>query len=175
MKHVQTGLCINDTRLLQSNNPAWGNLSHVELANNCLDPAAQFRFRDNGAMLNLKRRGCLGSRFMAGSGYYLNTFYIYVDAISLDRSGCAQRPEKNFYRAITQTSWGGLSVYYSGFPGFTNRRGGLRRAKPFRTWCAVPKTYQPLARNYGIDPYLGLTRDCTDAEKKRFNFGKFHS
>ena len=49
VKHVQTGMCINDTRKIQGNE-AWGNLTFVELFSNCLDPAAQFRFRDNGAM-----------------------------------------------------------------------------------------------------------------------------
>ena len=56
VKHVQTGMCINDTSKIQSKGHAWGTLYFVELSHNCLDPAAQFRFRDNGAMLNLKKR-----------------------------------------------------------------------------------------------------------------------
>ena len=158
MKHVKTGMCINDTSKIQSQG-SWGNLSFVELTNNCLDPAAQFRFRDNGAMLNLKRQGCLAAFYKSGSGYYLDMFYIYV-ADNLEREACAQNSENN--RAITQTSWGGLSMYY-----------GRSRTSSFQTWCAVPKTYQPLATNQGIDPYIGLTTNCNDTEDKRFNFGKF--
>ena len=67
MKHVQTGMYINVTRLLQADE-SWGNLSFVELSNNCLDPAAQFRFLDNGAMLNLERKGCLEATSRFGSG-----------------------------------------------------------------------------------------------------------
>ena len=155
MKHVKTGMCINDTSIVKIGiGSDWGTLSYVELTNNCLDPAAQFRFRDNGAMLNLKRQGCLGGLYKAGPGYFRDMFYIYVDAVSLDGNACA--------RAITQTSWGGLSYYYS--------RNG--RTGSFQTRCAVPKTHEPLATNQGIDPYIGLTTNCTDAEDKRFNFGK---
>ena len=160
VKHVQTGMCINDTSIIQSKGSIWGKLSFVELSNNCLDPAAQFRFRDNGAMLNLKRQGCLTARYKLGSGYYLDMFYLYVDAISLDRSACAQKPDKEIYRAITQTTWGGLSVYYKG-----NGR------TSFQTWCAVNGHYKELAENQGIDPYVKVTT-CADAPDKRFNFGK---
>ena len=156
-------MCINDTSKIQSGiGSSWGTMSFVELSNNCLDPAAQFRFRDNGAMLNLKRQGCLFASYKSGSGYYRDMFYIYVDAVSLDRSACAQKPDEKIYRAITQTSWGGLSVYYKDY-----------RKTTFETRCAVPKTYQPLATNQGIDPYIGLTDNCNDVEDKRFNFGKF--
>ena len=172
VKHVQTGMCINDTSIIQSKGPDWGNVSFVELSDNCLDPAAQFRFRDNGAMLNLKRQGCLFATYKNGFGYFRDMFYIYVDSVSLDRAACAQKPDENIYRAITQTPWGGLSVYYSGFPGYTSG-GYLRPARPFQMWCAVSATYQPLADNAGIDPYIELTRDCNDTEDKRFNFGKF--
>ena len=161
VKHVKTGMCVNDTSKIQSRG-SYGSLSYAELTNNCLDPAAQFRFRDNGAMLNLKRQGCLSGHFKHGSGYYLDMFYIYVDAVSLDRSACAQRPNKKIYRAITQTSWGGLSVYYKG-----------RKRSRYATWCAVPKTHEPLATKQGIDPYIGLTTNCNDAKNKRFNFGKY--
>ena len=161
LQHVKTGMCTNDTSKIQSNG-SWGSVSFVELTNNCLDPAAQFRFRDNGAMLNLKRQGCLSGHYKSGIGYYLDMFYIYVDAISLNRSACAQKPDQNIYRAINQTSWGGLSVYYS------------RDSKTlFQTRCAVPKTYKPFATMYGIDPYIELTTNCNDAEDKRFHFGKF--
>ena len=50
-KHSQTRICINDTRLIQSNNHVWGNVSHLEPSDNYLNPAAQFRVRDNDAML----------------------------------------------------------------------------------------------------------------------------
>ena len=51
MKQSQTRICINDTRLIQSNNHVWGNVSHLEPSDNCLNLAAQFRVRDNDAML----------------------------------------------------------------------------------------------------------------------------
>ena len=118
VKHVDTGMCINDTRIIQSNNPTWGNVSFVELSNNCLDPAAQFRFRDNGAMLNLKRKGCLTAytkylkKIISGNDHFDMSF-IYVGSVSLDRSACAQNPQREIYRAITQTSGGALSVNFS--------------------------------------------------------------
>ena len=150
VKHVQTGMCINDTRILQADR-AWGNLSFVELSNNCLDPAAQFRFLDNSAMFNLKRKGCFDATARGGgTGYHLPMLYLLV---ATDPSlNCRDKDQ-----AITQTFWGGLSVYY---------------IRDKRTRCAVPKTYGPIATNRGIDPYIGLTTNCTDAEEKRFNFGK---
>jgi hypothetical protein len=162
VKHVLTGMCINDTSIIQSQGSKWGNVSYVELSNNCLDPAAQFRFRDNGAMLNLKRQGCFTALYKRGSGYFLDMFYIYVDAVSLDRSACAQKPDKSIYRAINQTTWGGLSVYY-------------RRSykTSFQTWCAVNGHYPKLAEKQGVDPYVKLTTSCTDAPEKRFHFGEF--
>ena len=155
-------MCINDTSILQSQGSTWGKLFFLELSNSCLDPAAQFRFRDNGAMLNLKRQGCLSAHYKSGSGHYLDMFYLYVDAISLDRSACAQKPDKNIYRAITQTIWGGLSVYYRGSTGTS-----------LQNWCAVNGHYKRLAENPGIDPYVKLTTSCTDAPDKRFHFGRF--
>ncbi len=165
VKHVQSGMCINDTSIKQAEPEFWGYLIFVELSNNCLDPAAQFRFRDNGAMLNLRRQRCLVPRYRADTGYYLNMFYTYVAPDGVNTS-CAHTPDKNISRAITQTSWGGLSVNYSGYPGAYDK-------PAFETWCAVSATYQELADDSGIDPYIGLTRDCNDAEDKRFNFGKF--
>ena len=151
MKHVQTGLCINDTRLLQSDE-TWGNLSFVELSNNCLDPDAQFRFRDTGAMFNLKRKGCFEATFRGGIGYYLDMLYMLL---ATDPSNnCVQN------QAVTQTSWGGLSVYYKGYGKST-----------FQTWCVVPSTNCGI-ENQGIDLYVGLTTNCNDAEDKRFNFGE---
>ena len=161
VKHVQTGLCINDTSIIQSQDSSWGKLFFLELSNNCLHPAAQFWFRDNGAMLNLKKQGCLSAFYKSGSGYRLDMFYLYVDAFSLDRSACAQRPDQKIYRAIAQTTWGGLSVYYKG-----------NGKSSFQNWCAVNGHYKELAENQGIDPYVKLTTPCTDTPDKRFHFGK---
>ena len=101
MKHVQTGMCIIDTRIIQSNG-RWGSLASVELC--CLDPAAQFRFRDNGAMLSLIRPGCLFPINTAGSGYFLDMFYLYVTSGGLDTEACAERVDRNTDPAINQTS-----------------------------------------------------------------------
>ena len=100
MKHVKTGMCIIDTRIIQGNG-AWGNLTFVELSNNCLDPVAQFRFRDNSAMLNLKRPGCLSPLYRAKSGYWLDMFYIYVSFGGLDSEACADRADWDKYAGIT--------------------------------------------------------------------------
>jgi hypothetical protein len=102
VKHVQTGMCIHDTRILQVD-ASWGNLSYVELSNHCLDPAAQSRFLDiNSAMFNLKRKGCFEAASRSGIGYSLPMLYMLV----------ATDPSANCHdrdHAITQTSWGGLS------------------------------------------------------------------
>ena len=147
MKHVQTGMCIIDTRIIHSRG-SWGNLSFVELSNSCLDSGAQFRFRDNGAMLNLKRPGCLLPIYRAVSGYLLDMFYLYVNSGGLDTEACAEHVVRNTDPAIAQTSWGGLSVKYQS-----------------KTQCAVPNTDSRLQ----IDTYIGLTTSCGDAENKRFN------
>jgi hypothetical protein len=149
VKHLQTGMCINDTRVLQSNE-SWGNLSFVELSNNCLDPAAQSRFVDNSAMFNLKRKGCFEGTKRSGTGYKLPMLYMLLHTIP--SYNCRDKEH-----AITQTSWGGLSVYY---------------IPDGRTRCAVPKKDVQLATNLGIDPYIELTTNCNDTEDKRFNFGK---
>ena len=60
---METGKCINDTAKVIYKGSSWGNESDLELVDNCLDSASQFRFRDNGAMLNLKRQGCLNARY----------------------------------------------------------------------------------------------------------------
>ena len=160
MKHVQTGMCIIDTKIIQTSG-SWGNVSFVELSNNCLDPAAQFRFRDNGAMLNLKRPGCLFPTYKSRSGYSIDMFYLYVNSKGLYTEACHEHVVRNTDPAITQTSWGGLSLKYT-----RSWRGTLQ------TMCILPKTDQRLVNNPGIDPYIGWTRDCNDAEDKRFNFGK---
>ena len=161
VKHVKTGMCINDTSIIQSRG-SWGSLSFVELSNNCLDPAAQFWFRDNGAILNLKRQGCLVALYKTSrGGYRLDMFYIYVSD-DIEAEACAQ--DSNNKRAINQTLWGGLILHYKRF-----------KTDPFVIRCAVPKTHQPLANNYGIDPYIEVTSNCNDAEDKHFKFGKFLS
>ena len=161
MKHVQTGMCIIDTRIIHSRG-SWGNLTFVELSSNCLDPAAQFRFRDNGAMLNLNRPGCLfPTHKVKNGGYDLDMFYLYVNSKGLDTEACRERVDRNTDPAMTQTSWGGLSVKY------TRSKTATRQ-----TMCILPKTDQRLVSNPGIDPYIGWTKDCNDAEDKRFNFGK---
>jgi hypothetical protein len=149
VKHVQTGMCIHVTSKTQVK-ADWGSLFFVELSNNCLDPAAQFRFLDNSAMFNLKRKSCFEATARGGRGYSLPMLYLLLTANPL--YNC-----RDTEHAITQTSWGGLFVYYM---------------PDKRTRCAVPKTYQQLATNQGIDPYMGLTTNCNDAEDKRFNFGK---
>jgi hypothetical protein len=148
VKHVQTGMCISVTSVLQSDE-SWGNLSFVELSNNCLDPAAQFRFLDNSAMFNLKRKGCFEAASRSGTGYSLPMLYFLLATDS--SANCRDQDH-----AITQTPWGGLYVYYL--------TGGQTR-------CAVPKS-NPRIKDQGIDPYIALTTNCNDAESKRFNFGK---
>ena len=143
MKHVKTGMCVNDTRVLHWRSSEWHDLSFVELSNNCLDPAAQFRFRDDGAMLNLKTQGSLTALSRDSNGYYLDIFYLHV-SIHIDQ----HHSDK-----IIQTCWGGLSTYYKGYT------------------CAVPKTHKLLRENQGIDPYIGLT-NCNDTKDEHFNFGK---
>jgi hypothetical protein len=142
-------MCINDTGIIQAAGD-WGNLSFVELSNNCLDPAAQFRFLDNSTMLNLKRKGCFEGTRRGGNGYLLPMLYLIVTTNLL--YNCRDRDH-----AITQTSCGGLSVYE--VPGKGTR-------------CAVLRKDNRLATNQGIDPYIALTTNCNDAENKRFNFGK---
>ena len=150
-----SGRCISDTGQIQSNG-SWGNLSFLEFSDNsCLDPAAQFRFRDNGAMLNLLRQGCLAAFNKSGSGYDLDMFYLYVDSVSLDTAACAQKPNEGIYRAITQTPEGRLSVYYKG-----------KGNSSFQNWCTA-------VRSHGIYYYLGLTTPCNfNSYWERFIFGK---
>ena len=150
------GRCLNDTGQIQSNG-SWGNLSFLEFSDNsCLDPAAQFRFRDNGAMLNLKRQGCLAA-FRNGSGYDLDMFYLYVDSVSLDTAACAQKPNESIYRAITQTSDGRLTVYYKG-----------KDNSSFETWCTYWSRNSQLYKSNSISYYMGLrTSGCS-----KFIFGK---
>ena len=158
-----SGYCFSDTGQIQSNG-SWGNLSFLAFSyNSCLDPAAQFRFRDNGAMLNLKRQGCLAAFNKSGSGYDLDMFYLYVDSVSLDTAACAQKPNESIYRAITQTPEGALSVYYKG-----------QDKSSFQTWCASYTSNSQLYRNYGITRYMGLSTRCHSIySHQKFIFGKF--
>ena len=154
------GFCIKDTGQIQSSG-SWGNLSFLELSyNSCLEPAAQFRFRDNGAMFNLKRQGCIAAFHRNISGYYLDMFYLYVDSVSLDTAACAQKPNEGIYRAITQTSEGALSVYYK-----------RKDETSLKTWCAV---VHAKSDKYGVKYYIGLTTRCDSIlSSQRFIFGKF--
>ena len=150
VKHVQTGMCINETEVIQQTY-SWGILYFVELSNNCLDPAAQSRFLDNSAMFNLKRKSCFEATVrVGGNGYLLPMLYFLL--ATNPASNCRDRDH-----AITQTSWGGLSLYNLPYK---------------KTSCAVLGKDDRLATNQGIDPYVALTTDCNDAENKRFNFGK---
>ena len=142
------GYCINVTRQIQSSGDR-GKLFFLEFSHgSCLDPSAQFRFRENGAMLNLQRQGCLAA-FHNASGYNLDMFYLHVDSV---KDSCAQKPSESIYRAITQTSKGALSVYYKG-----------KDKDSFETWCIYYQYYYP-ERFY----YIGLNTGCN----YRLIFGK---
>jgi hypothetical protein len=129
-KHVETGNCIQVKSGPQVTAP-WGKLFGVELSNNCLDPAVQFRFLENSAMFNLERKSCFEGKLSV----------LYFLLATNHKSNCVQK------HAITQTSWGGLSVYDVHYK---------------QTRCAFQKT----------NSYIGLT-DCSDTADNRFNFGKF--
>ena len=158
------GICIKDTGQIQSSG-SWGSLSFLEFSyNSCLDPAAQFRFRDNGAMLNLKRQGCVTAFHKNGSGYDLDMFYLYVDSVSLDTAACAQKPNQSIYRAINQTSEGALSVYYKG-----------KNRSSFGIWCAEGRRDLQIWYSGRYYHYIGLTPRCDsiDRNRQRFIFGLY--
>ena len=140
-----TGRCLNATGEVHSNG-SWGNLSFLELSfKSCLEPTAQFRFRENGAMLNLERQGCLAGDYATGPGYYYtDMFFLYVDSVSLDNAACAQNPSKGIYRAVKQTADGGLYVYYKG-----------KHRSSFQTWCAEPR-YNDFEKKH----YISLSTPC---------------
>jgi hypothetical protein len=141
--------CIRDTGQIQSSG-SWGNLSFLELSfKRCLYPAAQFRFRDNGAMFNLKRQGCVAAFNKNVSGYDLDMFYLYVDSVSLDTAACAQKPNESIYRAMRQTPERALSVYYKG-----------KGKSSFQTWCASFTYNSQFYKKYGIYHYIGLSTRC---------------
>ena len=151
------GRCINDTGQIQSTG-RWGKLYFLEFSQrSCLDPSAQFRFCDNGAMLNLKRHGCLAAFNKNVSGYDLHMFYLHVDSVSLDETACAQKPKEGIYRVITQTSDGGLSVNYT-----------RKDSSSFQNRCAGWSYNIQLRKNYGINYYIELSTSCN----YRFLFGK---
>ena len=152
--------CISDTGQIQSNG-SWGNLSFLVYSDNsCLDPAAQFRFRDNGAMLNLKRQGCVAAFNKPDSD--LDMFYLYVDSVSLNTAACAQKPNESIYRAITHNPEGGLSVYYKG-----------KDKSLFQTWCAWYTYNSQIYKKYGINRYMGLSTRCHSIySTQKFIFGK---
>ena len=154
MKHVQTGMCINDTSIIVTEG-LWGNMSYLELYNNCLDQSAQFHFVDTSAMLNLKRPGCLHPLHFDRRPDLLLLWVASISEVEKGNS-CDQK------LAIAQTSWGGLSVQYEH---------DRYRGTP-HTHCADPKADQGLA-DQGINSYIGLTTDCSDSHTRRFNFGKF--
>ena len=158
-----TGGCIKDTGQIQSNG-SWGTLYFMGISlddGSCLHPAAQFRFLNNGAMLNLERQGCLAAFNKNTSGYNLDLFYIYVGP----EAACAQKPSEGIYRAINQTAEGGLSVYYR-----------QNETKPFEIWCATKRYNKEFEKNYGIDGIIELTQQChykNNRNSRRFNFGRF--
>ena len=145
MKNVQTDMCINDTSTIITKGE-WGNTSYLEFSNNCLDPAAQFRFVDTSAMLNLKRHGCLHPLYTKINKKRFDLLPLWVASVSEIENG--NSCHKKY--AITQNSWGSLDVQH-------------RMKDNTKTWCAVHKTNQPLS----------LTQDCDDNQNTRFNFGKF--
>ena len=115
-------------------------------------------------MLNLNRKGCLAAFNRDLSGYDLDMFYLYVDSVSLDTNACAQSTTKRIYRAINQTSWGALSVYYKG-----------KSRSSFQKWCARKSSNYQLRNTYGIDHYIQLWTICPrnyHYSDMRFIFGK---
>ena len=152
-------LCLKDTGIIQSSG-SWGNLSFLELSENtCFDPEAQFRFRNNGAMLNLKRQGCVAAFNRNGSGYNLDMFYLFVDSVSLDTNACAQKPNESIYRAITHTFYQELSVHYKGN---NSSSFGIWRGKVFHS--------DALRDKYKIPYYIALS---PSQRYHLFFFGKF--
>ena len=139
-------LCLKDTGIIQSSG-SWENLSVLELSEHtCLDPEAQFRFRDNGTMLNLKRQGCVAAFKINVSGYNLDMFYLFVDSVSLDTNACAQKPNESIYRAITHTLYQELSVHYKG-----------KNSSSFGIWRGTVFHNDALHDKYEISYYIALS------------------
>ena len=160
---IHKGQCIKDTGFIQSKG-TWGNLSILGLTDNsCLDPAAQFRFRDNGAMFNVERQGCLAAFNRNVLGYDLDMFYVYVDSVSPETAACANKPNEGIHRAISQNRMRGLSVQYKG-----------KNMTLFQTWCAVSRHHDQLSKVFGISYYIGLTTDCHNrSTTQTYVFGQF--
>ncbi len=159
--------CIRDTGQMQSSG-SWGALYFMGILwdyNSCLHPAAQFRFLENGAMLSLKRQGCLAAFNYVVFGYNFNMFYIYVGS----EAACAQKPSEGIYRAIKQTAEEGLSVYYR-----------QNKTRPFEIWCAMNSLIaitEILPKNWTIANIIELRppSDCmknNNRFKRRFIFGR---
>ena len=155
LKHVETGKCIYDTKIVQSRyRPPTGGertLHFLELSDNCLHPASQFKFLDNGAVLKLNVPGCLQGVYKYGTGYQLHMLYIHTDTHNINDVACVNN------NAVTQTSWGGLQIRYD------------RHGNQFR--CFRPRTSKELLDNQAVDPYLKMA-GCNFAPKKQFHFGK---
>ena len=155
LKNVETGKCIYDTKIVQSRyRPPTGGertLHFLELSDNCLHPASQFKFLDNGAVLKLNVPGCLQGVYKWGTGYQLDMLYIHTDTHNITDVACVSN------NAVTQTSWGGLATRYD------------RAGYQFR--CLQPNTSHRLKYYPGIDLFLKMA-NCNDATNKRFHFGK---
>ena len=163
---IHTGYCIEDTGLIQSSGST-GSLSFLRLSSHdrCLASSAQFRFRDNGAMLNLKRLGCIAALHRNGSGLDLDMLYLHIDLVSLETTACAHKPNESIYRAIRHTPEQGLSVYYKG-----------KNRTSFETWCFVKGGNYHLFKNYGILHYIGLTTRCHNRSSvQTFIFGESYA
>ncbi|XP_046858365.1 uncharacterized protein LOC124451807 isoform X2 [Xenia sp. Carnegie-2017] len=154
LKHVETGKCIYDTKKVQSRHrpPSGGErtLHFLELSDNCLHPASQFKYLDNGALLKLNVTGCLQGVYKTGNGYYLDMLYIHTDTHNINDVACVSN------NAVTQTSWGGLQIRFD------------RHGNQFR--CFRPRTSKELLDNQAVDPYLKMA-GCNSAPKKQFHFG----
>ena len=162
------GGCIRDIGQVQSNG-SWGSLYFAGISyeyNSCLHPAAQFRFLDNGAMLSLKRQGCLAAFNRNGSGFNVDMFYVYVGS----EAACVNNPNKGIYRALNQSKEAGLTVYYK-----------ENRGRSFQIWCALVSYNTHFRNKFGTRGFgiVTLTQHCHLKNKnyeyyrRRFNFGKF--
>ncbi|XP_046857058.1 receptor-type tyrosine-protein phosphatase S-like isoform X7 [Xenia sp. Carnegie-2017] len=154
LKHVETGKCIYDTKIVQSRYPpptgGERTLHFLELSDNCLHPASQFKFLNNDALLKLNVPGCLQGVYKAGNSYYLDMLYIHTDTHNINDVACVNN------NAVTQTSWGGLATRYD------------RAGYQFR--YLRPRTSKELKDIQGVDPYLKMA-SCKFTPKKQFHFG----
>ena len=141
-------MCIYDAKLTQPISKTL-DLRYLELSDKCLDPASQFKFLENGAVLKLNVPGCL-EEVESATDYDLHMLGIVTDTSIISDGACADN------EAVAQTSWGGLRT---------------RSYRPVKSSsCVLPGTSQGLKDTLGIDPYLRLAV-CKDEENKRFHFG----